>query len=171
LVLKKEGIICWAWRLLLFVEVQTSESYRIGEARMSTKRKTGQSGIALLQSRSSAMLDEAQKRDISIAYRAALVAMTNDRGTEQLWHTLACALSIAGVMLELKLCSETKQIILDAQDALIKAGAVSRSTGKWAIGSGEMIIRAGLTALDRQMEVATVAQVSAAMKRVLTQVS
>ena len=80
----------------------------VGDTGMSTKRKTGQSGIALLQSRSAAMLDEAQKRDISIAYRAALVAMTNDRGTEQLWHTLACALSIAGVMLELKLCPETR---------------------------------------------------------------
>lgn len=148
---------------------------------MSTRRKgTGvvvhrqrshSIGMAMLQARSRALLDSSQQRDISIAYRAAFSAMCNGRGTEQFWHTLAAALCISDILLDAGICSDSRQIVVDAQAALIVAGKSSRASGRWMLGTRSFIINAGLGILDEQMKQATTAQVSAALREIMAGVS
>lgn len=140
---------------------------------MSTRRKkgTGTTGLAMLQARSRTMLDDSQKTDIAIAFRSAYVGLTTGRGTEQLWHTLACALCIAEILADGGIDSVSTPVIYSAQEALCIAGKTSRATHTWFIRRDEFIINAGLSVLERQITEATTAQVSAALREVMAAVS
>lgn len=112
-------------------------------------------------------LKDDQQRDIGIAYRASLQAMLRGHGTEQAWCTLACSMNIALLLAEWGVGAGSEQLILNAQQALLRTRERAGRTGKWAFdGDGMRAVMDAANVHDDQLESATRGQIVAALVEV-----
>ena len=114
-----------------------------------------------------------QTRDIGLAYRLALQSLLSDRGSEQDWSTLACALNVALLLAEDGICAEAEPIIKLAQEAAMNVRRQALANGEWRINlpyHQKQSIFAAINAHDEQCATCTKGQVMQALNEVLRRV-
>jgi hypothetical protein len=107
-----------------------------------------------------------QLRTLGIAYHAAF-DMLRRTGDEDSFHTLAAAMNIAARFCEMKIGDQYSDEVQAAIDALKRTLARGKDTGRWGLdGDGLKAVELGLYIHDKQMEVASVGNLRAAMNEV-----
>lgn len=123
-------------------------------------------GLSLLNRRSQAPLEEAQLRDLGLAYLGALRGMTTGHGNETLWSTLACSINVAMILAEIGVRPEGLQVILDGQDALIRVKEFAKKTGRWELGGNTFAIECAFKFHHQQIKEASKSQIITALEEV-----
>jgi hypothetical protein len=114
-----------------------------------------------------APMDISQKTDIGIAYYMALNEMTNGRGSEEHWSTVACALNLALVIAETGPGLDGIEIIKSALAGAVRSRERARRTGKWGYDGDALIdIRIALETHDAQMATVSKAVILKALSEV-----
>ena len=114
-------------------------------------------------------LVKSQAVDLGCAYFTALDALMGDRGTEQQWATLACAINVALLLAERGINAEALQIIKLAQEGLMAIRRHAQAHGVWSANIAHHLkqaILAAVNAHDLQCGIATKAQLSEALREV-----
>ncbi|HEF4773682.1 TPA: hypothetical protein SAP42_005635 [Burkholderia multivorans] len=112
-------------------------------------------------------MDGDQKTDLGIAYYMALNEMTNGRGTEEHWSTVACALNIALVIAETGPGLDSISIIRSALAGAVRARDRAARVGKWGFDGDALIdIRIALEIHDAQMATVSKAAILKALSEV-----
>ena len=112
-------------------------------------------------------LADDQQRDLGIAYRMQLQAMLRGSGSEEAWSTLACSLNIALMLCEQHICGGALDTIKLAQAALLTCRERAHRLNRWAFnGDDAKIVMRACSIHDEQLEFATRAQVTHALKEV-----
>ena len=108
-----------------------------------------------------------QARDLNLAYRVSLQALLRGSGTEQAWSTLAVAFNITLLLAENGIRQNSIETIKLAQLALMRAHERAKRTGQWAFdGDGARVILATANIHDQQLDLASKAQIMAALVEV-----
>lgn len=110
-----------------------------------------------------------QTRDIGLAYHAALEALMGEKGTEQEWATLACALNVALLLAENGICAEAEPMIKLAQEAVMQVRKYALASGEWRINLAfyrKQAILAAVNAHDEQCGLCTRGQLKEAIREV-----
>ena len=134
--------------------------------RRATRTANPMGGLALLNRRTRAPLDETQLRDLGLAYLGALRGMTTGHGTEALWNTLACSINVAMVLAELGVMPQGLQVINLGQDALIRVRAHAQKTGEWTLGIHAFAIECAFKFHSQQLKEAFKSQIICALEEV-----
>ena len=133
-------------------------------------------GLALLNRRNQAQLEQDQTRDLALAYRMALTGMLTGHGNEQLWSTLACSINIALLLAEAGVHphhtqAQAIQIIKDAQEGLMRAHHRGTQHQQWNLGRDTFVIECAYRLHDAQIAAASKGKIVCAMEEVHRRVS
>ena len=123
-------------------------------------------GLALLNRRTRAPLDDTQLRDLGLAYLGALRGMTTGHGNEQQWSTLACSINVGMVLAELGVMPQGLQVINDGQAALLRVKAHAEKTGGWTLGIHAFSIECAFKFHSQQLKEAFKSQIICALEEV-----
>ncbi len=120
--------------------------------------------------------------DLKLAPLAALHSMTVGVGSETAWNTLAVALNVAMILAENGVMEHALQVVYDAQDALVRSKLINQVLTlppliggdsedvepviSWGLRNQRFAVSCGVAVYSKQMEVASRAQVLAAIEEV-----
>ncbi len=129
----------------------------------------GLTRIAMAHARGqeAAPLQPSQLTDLGVAYWLSMENLTKGAANEESWSCVVCALNIGLVMAERGIGAEYELDLVAALDGAFRAKVRSARTGSFRLdGDAIQAINHALKIHDAQMEVASRAQVTAAMEQV-----
>lgn len=112
-------------------------------------------------------LNAEQLADLGLAYWLSLEQLRTGDASEEAWSCMVCALNVGLVLAELGVGAEYEEDLVLALDGAFRAKVRSAKTGTFRLdGEAMRDIEHGLSVHDAQMEAATRAQVTEAMRTV-----
>lgn len=97
-------------------------------------------------------LTEQQKLDLGLAYHAGLFRIEHGIGTDDDWGCMAVCMKLSMLLAKTGNGSDATDIFIDAHDAVMECEERFKSIKKYILTGDEMkLVRAGLTAHDKQM--------------------
>lgn len=106
-----------------------------------------------------------KQQDVSLVAHQSLTALTQGQGTEFDAEALAVAMNLSMLLAELDVGKEYLPIAIAGQEAVVRCQARAAKAGKWGLdGPAIAAIEQALELHDQQVEIATQAQMSAAVR-------
>lgn len=110
-------------------------------------------------------MERAKQQDVSIVAHQAMRALVSGDGTEFDVEHLAVATNLSMLLTELGVGREYLAVAIAGQEAVVRCRARAERTGKWGLdGPAIAAIDLALELHDQQVEIATQAQMSAAIR-------
>lgn len=106
-----------------------------------------------------------KQQDVSLVAHQSLTALTSGKGTEFDSDALAVAMNLSMLLTEIGVGREYQAVAIAGQEAVARCKARAERSGKWGLdGPGIAAIEHALELHDQQVEIATQAQMSAALR-------
>lgn len=106
-----------------------------------------------------------KQQDVSLVAHQALTALTQGNGTEFDYEALAVAMNLSMLLTEIGVGREYLAVAIAGQEAIVRCKARAERTGKWGLdGPAIAALEHALELHDQQVEIATQAQMSAALR-------
>lgn len=106
-----------------------------------------------------------KQQDVSLVAHQSLTALTQGKGSEFDAEALAVAMNLSMLLTELDVGKEYMAVAIAGQEAVVRCQARAANTGKWGLdGPAIAAIEQALELHDQQVEIATQAQMSAAIR-------
>jgi hypothetical protein len=110
-------------------------------------------------------MERGKQQDVSIVAHQAMRALVSGEGTEFDVEHLAVATNLSMLLTELGVGREYLAVAIAGQEAVVRCRARAERTGKWGLdGPAIAAIDLALELHDQQVEIATQAQMSAAIR-------